>query len=194
MANNAWTEYKVYDTKENIQLLLNAIEQEKQVHPSQPNMWDIAKNLGLDDMDKYSIRGTLIDTELSKDGTSLFMVFDCAWDWQADFIKALNIKFPNMAVYFSCIECGWDIFVTNSFTEFPTRYIIEDTNDVYECFNSLESVVDYLQKHPAMAEYRATLDCSNISSEDDINQLFDEWNERNEDEDRYLYFRIFEEI
>ena len=192
MANNAWTEYKVYDTKENIQILVLAIEQEKQVHPSQPNMWDIAKNLGLDDMDKYSIRGTLI--EYKQEETSLLMVFDCAWDWQQDFITVLNNKFPDMEIYFSCTECGWDIFVTNSFTEFPTRYIIEDTNDVYECFNSLESVVDYLQKHPAMAEYRATLDFSNISSEDDINQLFDKCNERNEDEDRYLYFRIFEEI
>ena len=192
MPNNAWTEYKVYDTKENIQLLVDAIEQEKQVHPSQPNMWDIAKNLGLDDIDKYSIRGTLIDTELSEDGTSLLMVFDCAWDWQEDFIKALNIKFPNMAVYFYCTECGFDVFVTNSFAEFPTRYIVEDTIDMCECFESLETLIDFLQNHQSMAQYREKLDFSNVSSEEEINELFDNWNENNED--TTLYLRIFEEI
>lgn len=191
MANTAWTEYKVYDTKENIQLLVNAIEQEKKAHPLQPNMWDIIKNLNIED-ENYSIRGILIDTELTEYGTSLLMVFDCAWNWQPDFVTALQTKFPNMAVYFYCTECGFDIFVTNSFAEFPTRYIVEDTIDMCECFENLESVIDFLQNHQSMAEYRKQIDFSNVSSEEDINELFDNWNENNED--NTLYLRIFEEI
>ena len=130
MANCAWTEYKVYDTKENIQILVNAIEKEKQVRPSDPNMCDIVKNLNIN-VENYSIRGTLNDTVISEDGTNLLMIFDCDWDWQEDFITALKSKFPNMSIYFNCTESGFDVFVTNSFDEFPTRYIIEDTNDIY---------------------------------------------------------------
>ena len=191
MANCAWTEYKVYDTKENIKLLVDAIEKEKQVRPSQPNMWNIVQNLNIED-NNYSIRGTLIDTEISEEGTSLLMVWDCAWDWQQDFITALQTKFPNMEIYFYCAECGFDLFVTNSFAEFPTRYIIEDTNDICECFESLESVIDFLQNHQSMAEYREKIDFSNISTEEEINELFNEWNQGNDD--LTLYLRIFEEI
>ena len=191
MANCAWTEYKVYDTKENIQLLVDAIEQEKQVHPSQPNMWNIVQNLNIED-DNYSIRGTLIDTELLEEGTSLLMVWDCAWDWQRDFITALQTKFPNMEIYFYCAECGFDLFVTNSFAEFPTRYIVEDTIDMCECFESLESLIDFLQNHQSMAEYREKIDFSNVSTEEEINELFNEWNQENDDVT--LYLRIFEEI
>ena len=191
MANNAWTEYKVYDTKENIKLLVDAIEKEKQVRPSTPNMWNIVQNLNIED-DNYSIKGTLIDTELSKEGTSLLMVWDCAWDWQQDFITALNKKFPNMEIYFYCAECGFDVFVTNSFVEFPTRYIVEDTIDMCECFESLESVIDFLQNHQSMAEYRKHIDFSNVSTEEEINELFNEWNQGNDD--LTLYLRIFEEI
>ena len=100
MANCAWTEYKVYDTKENIKLLVDAIEKEKQVRPSTPNMWNVVQNLNIED-DNYSIRGTLIDTELSEDGTSLLMAWDCSWDWQPDFVTALQTKFPNME---SCLR------------------------------------------------------------------------------------------
>lgn len=191
MSNCAWTEYKVYDTKENIQLLVDAIEKEKQVNPSTPNMWDIAKNLNIED-NNYSIRGTLIDTELSEDGTSLSMIFDCSWDWQPDFVTALQAKFPNMEIYFYCTECGFNVYVTNSFVEFPTHYIVEDTNDIYECFNSLEDVIDYLKTHKDMAQYREKIDFSDVSSEDEINELFNEWNQENDD--LTLYFRIFEEI
>ena len=191
MPNNAWTEYKVYDTKENIQLLVDAIEQEKQVHPSQPNMWNIVKNLNIED-NNYSIRGTLIDTEISEEGTSLLMVFDCAWDWQPDFVTVLQAKFPNMEIYFYCTECGFDVFVTNSFVEFPTRYIVEDTIDMCECFESLESLIDFLQNHQSMAEYRKHIDFSNVSTEEEINELFNEWNQENDDVT--LYLRIFEEI
>lgn len=191
MANCAWTEYKVYDTKENIQLLVDAIEKEKQANPSTPNMWDITKNLHIED-NNYSIRGTLIDTELSEDGTSLLMVWDCAWDWQPDFVTALQAKFPNMEIYFYCTECGFEVFVTNSFVEFPTRYIVEDSNDICECFNSLEETIDYIKTHQDMAQYREKIDFSDISSEEDIDELFNEWNQENDD--LTLYLRIFEEI
>lgn len=191
MANCAWTEYKVYDTKENIQILVNAIEKEKQVRPSEPNMWDIAKNLNID-VENYSIRGTLIDTELSEEGTKLLMIFDCAWDWQEDFINVLQSKFPNMDIYFHCIESGFNLFVTNSFDEFPTRYIIEDNNDIYECFDNLEDVINYLQTHKDMAQYRERLNFSDVSSEEEIDDLFNEWNQENDDVT--IYLRIFEEI
>ena len=193
MANCAWTEYKVYDTKENIKLLVDAIEKEKQVRPSTPNMWNIVQNLNIED-DNYSIRGTLIDTELSEDGTSLLMAWDCAWDWQPDFITALQTKFPNMEIYFYCTECGFGVFVTNSFVEFPTRYIVENSNDICECFNSLEDVIDYLKTHKDMAQYREKIDFSDVSSEEEIDELFNEWNQENDDDDLTLYFRIFEEI
>lgn len=184
MSNTAWTQYKVYDTKENIQILVKAIEKAN-------NMCDIAKSLNIDDKN-YSIRGTLIDTEISEDSTNLLMMFECAWDWQEDFIKVLQSKFPDMDIYFDCIESGWGIFVTNSFDIFPTRYIVEDSNDVYECFNSLEEVINYLQTHKDMAQYRERLDFSDVYREEDIDDLFNEWNQENDD--ITLYFRIFEEI
>ena len=191
MANCAWTEYKVYDTKENIQLLVDAIEKEKQVRPSNPNMWDIVYLLN-QDINNLSIRGTLIDYTLSEDGTSLLMTWDCSWDWQPDFVTALQAKFPNMEIYFYCTECGFDVYVTNSFVEFPTRYIVENSNDIYECFNSLEDVIDYLKTHKDMEQYRERLDFSDVSSEEEIDDLFNEWNQENDDVT--LYLRIFEEI
>lgn len=184
MANCAWTEYKVYDTKENIQILVKAIEKAN-------NMCDIAKNLNVD-FKNYSIRGTLIDKVISEDGTNISMMFDCDWDWQEDFIKVLQSKFPNMEIYFYCTECGFDVYVTNSFVEFPTRYIVEDSNDIYECFNSLEDVIDYLKTHKDIAQYRERLDFSDVSSEEEIDDLFNEWNQENDDVT--LYLRIFEEI
>ena len=119
-------------------------------------------------------------------------MFDCDWDWQEDFIKVLQSKFPDMKIYFQCIEEGFDVFVTNSFDIFPTRYIIEDTNDMYECFDSLEDVINYLQTHKDMAQYRERLDFSDVSSEEEIDDLFNEWNQENDDVT--IYLRIFEEI
>ena len=181
----------MYDTKENIKLLVDAIEKEKQVRPSTPNMWNVVQNLNIED-DNYSIRGTLIDKVISEDGTNISMMFDCDWDWQEDFIKVLQSKFPNMEIYFYCTECGFDVYVTNSFVEFPTRYIVEDSNDIYECFNSLEDVIDYLKTHKDIAQYRERLDFSDVSSEEEIDDLFNEWNQENDDVT--LYLRIFEEI
>ena len=43
-----------------------------------------------------------------------------------------------------------------------------------------------------MAQYRERLDFSDVSSEEEIDDLFNEWNQENDD--ITLYLRIFEEI
>lgn len=174
MPNIADVRYLIYDTKENIQELYNAIQ--KSLIEGNSLIYYIIESLGIDTKNMY-LRGTILD--VIKEDDFIDLILETAWDWQPDFLDALKSRFENMEIYFSCEESGFDLYVTNSFEIFPSRYIVDNFTDIYEYFEDFDELKDYLQTDSYLKENYPDIDFSKIGDDiNEIEEIFENWNEK----------------
>ena len=92
----------------------------------------------------------------------------------------------DLVVYFLSEECGCEIYETND-TEgvhFPERYIFDTSEDGEEYYSTFEGLCDdvnsYLEEQ------------NNFKTFDDVVARLDEYNQENEDDDRWAYVHEFD--
>lgn len=189
MANLAYVQYLIYDTKENIQELYNAIQKAQKEGDSL--IYYINESLSIDTKNMY-LRGIILD--VIKEDDFINLILETAWDWQPDFLDALKSHFENMEIYFSCEEPDFDLYVTNSFEVFPSRYIVDNYIDINEYFNDFDELKDYLQTDSYLKENYPDMDFSKIGNDvNEIEEIFENWNE-NHCGDTQFSLKIFKEI
>lgn len=189
MPNLADVRYLMYDTKENIQELYNAIQKSQKEGNSL--IYHIIESLGIDTKNMY-LRGTILD--VIKEDDFIDLVLETAWDWQPDFLNALKSRFENMEIYFSCEESGLALYVTNSFEIFPSKYIIDNYGEFYEYFDSFNELKDYLQTDSYLKENYPDMDFSKIGDNiNEIEEIFKDWNQKHTGDEQFS-LKIFKEI
>lgn len=189
MPNIADVLYVMYDTEENIQKLYNAVQKSQKEGNSL--IYHIIEYLGIDTKNMY-LRGTIVD--VAKDYDSIELILETAWDWQPDFLDALKSHFKNMEIYFSCEEPGLDLYVTNSFEIFPSRYIVDNFIEIYEYFDSFNELKDYLQTDSYLKENYPDMDFSKIGDDiNEIKEIFKNWNQKHNGDEQFS-LKIFKEI
>ena len=186
MANIALTNYICKDNIENLEKI-NRVLRDLTKEEQETAMLSMFQYLGIDTEDK-NLRGEIFSFDLDIPNKTLYMTFETAWDWQADFVNGLKNNYPQMEIYFACEESKAEVFETNSFAHFPTRFIIDDSNGIYQYFTNFESVLEYVNK---WFDY---MDFSTATTIQDVQEIFREWNFQHIDNDCEYYLHIFTEV
>ena len=186
MPNIALTDYIVKDNIENLEKI-NRVLRDLTEEEQETAMLSMFQYLGID-TENQDIRGEIITFDLDNQNQTLYMTFATAWDWQPDFVTGLKSKFPDMEIYFACEESMAEVFETNSFQHFPTRFIINDNNGTYEYFVTFDKVLEYVNK------WFDNMDFSTATTIQDVQEIFHEWNFQHFDADCQYYLHIFKEI
>ena len=129
---------------------------------------------------KYSCRGEITGFYLESD-TCLIIAQETAWGEQEGFREVLQDAYPNIDIYYKCEEPGNGLYITNSFEEFPYKFIVEDSNN-YEYFYDTSEVKNFL--------HDLTGQCPASDNIEDIRDFIDTINKNNPD-DNYIFLHEF---
>ena len=134
MANNANVDYLFIGTEEQV----NKLETLCKGIKNELTMEDIVTSFGIN-ANTISVYGEA-QTYIRKNPNTIEINFICAWDWQRDFYDIMKNYFHE--VYFTCEECGCELYETNSFEKFPIRYVID--GEYHEYFETLDELKNYI--------------------------------------------------
>ena len=68
---------------------------------------------------------------------------DTCWSEQEEFRHYLQKRFPSLTITYREEECGCEVFHTNSFADFPERYLL-DTYDEPQYWKTIEEAAKYV--------------------------------------------------
>ena len=134
MANNANVDYLFIGTEEQVNKLENLCKDIK----NGVTMQDIVKCMGVNE-NTIAVYGDA-QTYIRKNPNTIEINFICDWGWQREFYDTMKTFFSE--VYFTCEECGCELYETNSFDKFPIRYVID--GEYHDYFETLDEVKNYL--------------------------------------------------
>jgi hypothetical protein len=186
MANWAYVNYVVRDTKENLKKIYDAIAT---VLSEGNDDWEgnVLMLLGMskEDVDKYSLRGSInyldgVDFE-AEEVESISFSAEEAWS-TTEFCEALSDLFSGIEVFWYCEEPGNEVYETNDSDGeyFSARYVVEEMcNDWPEDYHYPESEEELFKLLFELSDEEIT----------DWKSL-EEYNEKHEDK----YFNIHEII
>lgn len=181
MANTCSTYYKCVGDPSELKQLLAILES-----TSKPFLCTILEKMGvnLKDLSEQGLgcRGSIIWYEY--DGDRILSIDqETAWCEQEGFRRSIEKVFPSVKVYYLEEEPGCDVFYTNDPNGefFPQRFLL-DSPDVYEFFENIEDVIDYLQEkfHISVEE----------QTESGIQSAIDRYAEERDD-DFWMYIHEF---
>lgn len=122
MANCASVDYVIEDSIDNLKMIKNAIDSGK----GEVGEVEILIELGLseDCLEKYSLRGCVIDNSIENDTLKVYA--EEAW-CLSDFSEAIQEIFPHSNIYWYVEEPGMEIYETNDSEGkyFPAKYVLE---------------------------------------------------------------------
>ena len=131
-------------------------------------------------------RGNIED--YSADFGVISLHVESAWGELQETRAFLKAKFPGLTFYYQAEECGNLYFVTNSFEQFPEKYILDYCQDskgkfYWEYFTTLEAAADFVSNNclegvPVEATktgINTALDQYQEAHPDDVSFVFEEF-------------------
>lgn len=147
MPNWCSTIYHVVGDKKEVQALKKVLDANyRRKTPRIPNgfgtMWigNIIDALGYD-WTKYPCRGEIGEWQMSDDVLVIYQL--TAWHEQEGFREVIQKKFPNLIVYFQDQDLFGGYCATNSFDEFPDRYVFLNNDGEYY-FQTIEEAAKFV--------------------------------------------------
>lgn len=188
MPNWCNTTYKCVGDPKEVKELFSIVENifhRKQ--PIQPNgfgpLWlgELVNDLGYN-WKEHSCRGEM--TDYSYDGEGCLTINQCtAWCEQPGVRYVIEDKFPSINVYYMDEEPGCEVYRTNDSegSWFSEKYLLEG-DDCHEYFETIEQASEYINEYYGL---NTTNDLF------DIQNKLDEYIERQDNYDLYLYLHEF---
>ncbi len=147
MANLCSVTYKCTGDPKEIQELLSVlIANEERKDPLVKNgfgkLWlgCIITALG-GNWEEVRCRGEVTGYEMQDE--TLVIWQDTCWSEQEEFRHYLQKRFPSLTITYREEECGCEVFHTNSFADFPERYLL-DTYDEPQYWKTIEEAAKYV--------------------------------------------------
>ena len=181
--------YKVEGDKHELEHLRSSIEYLKNLSEQfLPNSWDglwlgcLVKYLG-GDPDKMYCRGEITEYQIEDDVLSIRM--NCAWGEMNEVRHFLEKYYTSIKIYyFAEGEC--DPYTNDKDGKyFPERYILDDEQDVWEEFKTLDDAVKYME---SIYNRPFPKDVSKIK------EILEEMTEGDDAEYDYIYFEEVEVV
>ncbi len=149
MPNWAYTAYHATGDKEQLQKLYSVMDELECMKASGlyengfGSTWlgNLVIKLG-GDWNKVYCRGSWDNLQLHDDGTVSFSV-ESAWDELNEVREFIEVKFPDIHIYYQTEEPGMGIYKTNDNTGqyFPEKYYLWVEDNETEYHNNLESLI-----------------------------------------------------
>ena len=187
MANICDVCYKIVGDKKQVKEIYKTLKyMEKRKTPVVRNGWGklwlgclISKFGG--DWEKYTCRGEILDYYYEDDVLTINQ--ETAWAEQEGVRIFLEQKFPEIKIFYSEEEPGFDVYNTNDAdgTYFTDRYFLDgyDQQEYYETIDQAVKDVSEIVGHPVEATV------------EDIQEALYEYIESQEDEDLFYSFHEF---
>lgn len=183
MANWSFSCYKCVGDSKELEELYNIIKNCDNEREDEDYIYydEVIKGMGLNPED-FDNCGTISSYYIDEDILEInHRARYCA---HIGFMGAIKKKFPNIKVYFCDYEYMMEVYRTNSFTFFPTKYIRWDSeygsdgwSNLADAATACEGIVGYAVK--------PTVDA--------ISKAYAEYNSREGEDLRYSFEEIFEE-
>lgn len=190
MSNPAFTLVYVVGDKRQLRSLYGKMARlEKRKSPliesDYGNCWlgNIVARLGAD-WQEYYCRGKWISLQLKRN--TLYLFIESAWESPYKFLLLIQKVYPQLKVYFAAEGEGWDAYVTNDFEGifFPYRYALDMPPDM-EYYITIDEVCEQVS---------AYIGKEIAPSKEALLAAIDEWEEENEDMEKYIIIKEFEVI
>ena len=128
----------------------------------------------------YPCRGDITSYSLENE-TTLMIWQNTAWGEQEGVRRIIEEKLPSVKVYYQVEEPGCELYVTNSFTHFPERYLLDSYNEplYFETIDEAAKCVSDIVGHPIEPSVEA------------IDQALDDYLQVHKDDDTWYSFHEF---
>lgn len=151
---------------------------------------ELVRELGYS-WEKYACRGEIRDFSVSpdvydSDNEVLTITQETAWHEQKGVRECIEKRFPSVSVYFQDEEPGCELFLTNDYLGkyFPEQYYLDAPPYGIERFDSLDG----------LAKGISEIVGHKVGDIDEINKAVAEYNKREEENDKYIYFHEYDII
>lgn len=187
MANMASVAYAIEGPKETLQKIEEAIIVAVHSDDKRYEMYQAAEYLNLPHIEDALLGGEISEEPTWDEKTGALRFWsEERWSLQ-DFNKLLELKFPDIKVYWSVEEPGCEVYCTNDKEGkyFPERYWVDTCIDgIYKS--------EYFQFESSVYKWLHDITNGRVKSEEDVEKFNTEHEEAGTDDENFIYVHEFE--